>query len=146
MGVGMANREEIESRMKELDVVGKLLEQVDINKNNLKIACLFLELQETAGYLEFDCYDIFEFGKKYFHWESTQVKTRMLVAKAYARRSFSEGCIYTIPDIDEVALYSFTALDEIRKFPHFDQGIKYLEREYGISHYTSVATLKKIRR
>ncbi|MCR5468731.1 MAG: hypothetical protein K6F37_07210, partial [Lachnospiraceae bacterium] len=63
---------------------------------------------------------------------------------AFVERRFPE---YTIPDIDYVARYSFTVLDEIRKFPGFENdGLRYVEQEYRINPSMTKKEVESIRK
>jgi len=140
----MDRQEALLNRLKELDVTGKLLSSEEKTRNTLQIACLFAELDDDMGYLDLNCYDISEFGLRYFHLSSTQVKTYMSVARAFAVKHFN---VYVIENIDYLCRYSFTALDQIRLFPEFDgNNIHDIEKEHGITPWTTVAVLKAIRK
>lgn len=85
------DKEMLMERISKLDLTGKSLDKFDKNKNSLEIACLLAELDETAGYLEVDCFDIFQFGSRFYGLGETQVKDYKSVAKAYAQKDFSGG-------------------------------------------------------
>ena len=123
------------------------MDKEDINREQLRKACLLKQVEESCDYITVSCEDIFEFAEKYLYIKRTQVKDYKSVAEAYAKKRIDNNEIkWEIDDLDYLCQYSFSALNQIRQFPYFEKGIKYLEKVYGFSPAMSVKELKLIRK